>query len=146
MRYFEDLSPGQELTFGPHVVTREEIVAFAAEFDPQPFHLDEAAAAATLLGGLAASGWHTCALFMRMMYLGWLGDFASLGLGGVDTLKWMRPVRPGDVLSGRSIVVEVLADVGKADRGVVRLRHEVVNGGGDVVMQLESPVTLRRRA
>src|SRR5689334_12107908 len=74
VRYLEDFTAGQELPLEPHTVTRAEIVAFAAEFDPQPFHLDERAAADTLLGGLAASGWHTCALFMRMMYRGWLSD------------------------------------------------------------------------
>ena len=109
MRYFEDFAPGQEMPLEPHTVTRAEIVAFAAEFDPQPFHLDEAAAADTLLGGLAASGWHTCALFMRMLYHGWLREAASMGSPGVDSLKWLRPVRPGDVLSGRSIVLEVRA-------------------------------------
>ena len=76
---------GSELPFGPHTVTRAEIVAFAAEFDPQPFHLDEAAAAETMLGGLAASGWHTCALFMRMLYDGWVNDAASMGSPGVDS-------------------------------------------------------------
>ena len=131
--------------FGPHTVTRAEIVAFAAEFDPQPFHLDEAAAADTLLGGLAASGWHTCALFMRMLYDGWLNDAASMGSPGVDSLKWLRPVRPGDVLSGRSIVLEVRASKSRPDRGFVSFRHEVVNARGEPVMLLENPIMLRRR-
>src|SRR5215510_5869414 len=140
MRYFEDFQVGQEYPFGPHTVTRAEIVAFAAEFDPQPFHLDEAAASDTLLGGLAASGWHTCALFMRMMYRGWLGDAASMGSPGVDSLKWLRPVRPGDTLSGRSVVLEVRASKSKPDRGFVRLRHEVANAHGDMVMMAENPI------
>lgn len=145
MRYFEDFSEGDELPFGPHTVTRAEIVAFAAEFDPQPFHLDERAAAETMLGGLAASGWHTCALFMRMLYDGWITDAASMGSPGVETLKWLRPVRPGDTLSGRSIVIEIRASKSKPDRGFIKFRHEVVNERGEPVMMLENPVMLQRR-
>jgi acyl dehydratase len=146
MRYFEDFEPGQEYPLGPHTVTRAEIVAFAAEFDPQPFHLDEMAAAETLLGGLAASGWHTCALFMRMTYHGWLADCASMGSPGVDTLKWLRPVRPGDVLSGRSLVLATRRSESRPDRGFVRFRHEIANGRGEPVMVLENPVMFSRRA
>src|SRR5687768_16767300 len=105
MRYFEDFDVGRELALKPHTVTRAEIIAFAAEYDPQPFHLDEAAAADTMLGGLAASGWHSCALFMRMVHDGWLGESAFMGSPGIDKLKWLRPVRPGDLLSGRSVVL-----------------------------------------
>lgn len=146
LRYFEDFQPGQELPLATHRISRAEIVAFAAEFDPQPFHLDESAAADTLLGGLAASGWHTCALFMRMLYDGWLSDCASMGSPGVDTLKWLRPVRPGDVLSGRSIVLEVRPSRSRPDRGFVRFRHEVTNAAGEMVLLLENPVMLGRRA
>jgi acyl dehydratase len=145
MLYFEDFSEGQKLPFGPHTVTRAEIVAFAAEFDPQPFHLDERAAAETMLGGLAASGWHTCALFMRMLYDGWVNNSASMGSPGVDTLKWLRPVRPGDTLSGRSIVLEMRASKSKPDRGFIKFRHEVVNERGEPVMTLENPVMVQRR-
>jgi acyl dehydratase len=146
MRYFEDFEAGQELPFGPHTVTRAEIIAFAAEFDPQPFHLDERAAAETMLGGLAASGWHTCALFMRMLYDGWVTNSASMGSPGVDTLKWLRPVRPGDTLSGRSVVLEVRVSKSKPDRGFIKFRHEVVNERGEQVMMLENPVMVQRRA
>ena len=144
-RYFEDFHAGQEFPFGPHPVTRAEIVAFAAEFDPQPFHLDEKAAADSLLGGLAASGWHTCAMFMRMMFDGWLKDSASMGSPGIDSLKWMRPVRPGDVLSGRSVVLDTRTSKSRPDRGFVRFRHEVMNGSGEQVMVVENPVMLERR-
>ena len=144
--YFEDFETGQEYPLGSHTVTRAEIVAFAAEFDPQPFHLDELAGADSLLGGLAASGWHTCALFMRMCYSGWLHDTAAMGSPGVDTLKWMRPVRPGDVLSGRSTVLEARASKTRPDRGFVRFRHEVVNARGETVMMLENPVMFSRRS
>jgi acyl dehydratase len=145
MRYFEDFEPGQELPLATYTVERAEIVAFAAEFDPQPFHLDEAAASDTMLGGLAASGWHSCAMFMRMLYDGWLSGTASMGSPGVDTLKWVRPVRPGDVLSGRSVVLETRPSNSKPDRGFVRCRHEVVNGQGDLVMTMENPIMLGRR-
>jgi acyl dehydratase len=146
MRYFEDFEPGQELPFGPHTITRAEIVAFAAEFDPQPFHLDEAAAADTLLGGLAASGWHTCALFMRMVTLGWLNDSASMGSPGIDSLKWRRPVRPGDVISGRSIVLGTRLSRSKPDRGFLHMRHEVVNSRDELVMLIEHSIMMGRRS
>lgn len=146
MRYFEDFAAGEELPFGPHTVTRAEIVAFAAEFDPQPFHLDERAAVNTMLGGLAASGWHTCALFMRMVALGWLNDSASMGSPGIDSLKWRRPVRPGDVISGRTIVLETRASQSRPDRGFLRVRHEVVNGHGEAVMLVEHSIMIGRRA
>lgn len=146
LRYFEDFKTGQELPLKPHEVTRAEIVAFAAEYDPQPFHLDESAGSDTLLGGLAASGWHTCALFMRMMYDGWLSESASMGAPGIDRLKWLRPVRPGDVLSGRSVVVDVRPSKSRPDRGFVHLRHEVFDARGDLVMLLEHPFMVIRRA
>jgi acyl dehydratase len=145
IRYFEDFEPGLELPFGPHRVTRAEIVAFAAEFDPQPMHLDEAAAADTLLGGLAASGWHTCAMFMRMAYDGWVADSASLGSPGVDSMKWMRPVRPGDVLSGRSVVLEARASKSRPQVGLVRFRHEVENERSEPVLVGENTIMLSRR-
>lgn len=145
LRYFEDFQAGQEFPLGPRTVTRAEIIAFAAEFDPQPFHLDEQAAASSLLGGLAASGWHTCALFMRMLFDGWLGETASMGSPGVDRLKWKRPVRPGDVLSGRSLVLDCRASRSRSDRGFVRCRNDVVNDRGELVMTCDNPVMVTRR-
>jgi acyl dehydratase len=146
MRYFEDFQPGLELPFGPHTVTRSEIVAFAAEFDPQPMHLDEAAAAETMLGGLAASGWHTCAMFMRMAYDGWVGESASLGSPGIESTKWLRPVRPGDVLSGRSVVIETRASKSRPQIGLVRFRHEVENERSEPVLLTENTIMLSRRS
>ena len=146
MRYFEDFEPGQDCRFEPHTVTRAEIVAFAAEFDPQPFHLDEAAAAETLLGGLAASGWHTCALFMRMMYHGWLSETASMGSPGIDSLKWLRPVRPGDTLSGRSVVLET-ARLEEPPRPRLRaLPPRGENARGEPVMVAENLIMLSRQS
>jgi acyl dehydratase len=145
MRYFEDFQAGQSLPLRPHTVTRAEIVGFAAEFDPQPFHLDEAVAADTMLGGLAASGWHSCALFMRMLYDGWLHEAASMGSPGVPSLKWLRPVRPGDLLSGRSLVLETRGSRSRPDRGFVLCRHEMTNGAGEMVMTLDNPIIIARR-
>jgi acyl dehydratase len=146
MRYFDDFAVGEELPLRPYTVTRAEIVAFAAEFDPQPFHLDEAAGTASMLGGLAASGWHTCALFMRMMHDSWLCDAASMGSPGIDSLKWMRPVHPGDVLTGRSVVIETRASKSRLDRGIVRFRHEVARAAGETVMLIENPIFFARRS
>ena len=97
--YFEDFSAGWTAEYGPRRVTREEIVGFAAQFDPQPMHLDEEAARHTMLGGLAASGWHTCCIMMRMIADGLLLDAASMGAPGIDEVKWLKPVRPGDELT-----------------------------------------------
>src|SRR5260370_1306664 len=96
--YWEDFAEGSAAEYGPRLVTREEIVAFAAEFDPQPMHLDEDAARSTLLGGLAASGWHTCVLFNRLLVDGLINNAHAMGAPGVDEVKWLKPVRPGDRL------------------------------------------------
>ncbi len=93
--HWEDFQPGAVAVYGPRLVTREEIVAFAAEFDPQPMHLDEAAASATMLGGLGASGWHICCLLMRMIADGFMLDSSSMGAPGVDEVRWLKPLRPG---------------------------------------------------
>src|SRR6202163_4922610 len=99
--YFEDIVPGSVTTHGPRIITREEIIAFASEFDPQPMHLDEEAAKKPMLGGLSASGWHSCAIMMGLIYDGFLVDAASMGAPGIDEGKWLKPVRPGDALSVR---------------------------------------------
>ena len=145
MRAFEDFAVGLELALGPCRVSREELVAFAAEFDPQPFHLDEAEAAHSPLKGLATSGWHTCALFMRMMCDAFLLDSTSMGSPGIDTLKWVKPVRPGDVLSGTSTVLEARASNSRPGMGIVRFHHEIRNGAGDIVMWMENPILFARR-
>ncbi|MBZ8134876.1 MaoC family dehydratase [Afifella sp. IM 167] len=145
MRYFEDFQPGEKLPLATYEVTREAIIAFAAEFDPQPFHLDEAAASRSMLGGLAASGWHTTAIFMRMMCDGWLHDTDAAGAGGVDETRWLRPVRPGDVLSGVSEVLEVKASRSRPGFGTVRFRHEVWNGAGEPVLRMLNPIAFRCR-
>ena len=126
-------------------MSRDEIVAFAREFDPQPFHLDEAAAARTIFGGLLASGWHTGSILMRLMWDTFLRDAASLGSPGVDEIRWLQPVRPGDTLRARFTVVEAVPSRSKPDRGVVRSLSEVLNQRGEVVMTVRGMGMFSRR-
>ncbi len=126
-------------------MTREAVVAFAAEFDPQPFHLDDAAAEASLFGRLCASGWHTCAMTMRMICDDHLLDAASLGSPGIDSLRWTRPVYPGDTLSVRLEVLEARPMTSRPDVGLVRQRWEVLNQAREVVLTMEGWGMFRRR-
>jgi acyl dehydratase len=134
VRYFEDFAPGQVIELGRYTITKDEIVAFARQFDPQPFHLDEEAAKKTIYGGLLASGWHSAAITMRLLYDGLVKDTISLGSPGVDELRWVKPVRPGDTLSARLTVLECIPSRSKPDRGVVRAAIEMRNQHGEVVV------------
>ncbi len=145
MLYFEDFPPGDVRESPPRAVTRDEIVAFAQQFDPQPFHIDDAAARRTIYGGLLASGWHTCAIYMRLMWDTFLADTASLGSPGVDEIRWLKPVRPGDTLRVRFTVVEATPSRSKPDRGIVRSVSEVFNQHGDVVMTMRGLGMFARR-
>jgi acyl dehydratase len=144
--HFEDFVPGQVREYGPRHVTREEILAFAAEFDPQPMHLDEEAARGSLLGGLAASGWHTCCLMMRMMADGFLLDTASMGSPGVDEVRWLRPVRPDDRLTLRASVREARVSQSRPERGLVGFLFEMHNAQGECVMMQTCTIMIGRRA
>lgn len=146
MLHWEDFEPGRRFALGPRAVTRDEIVEFAREFDPQPFHLDEEAAKATLLGGLSASGWHTCAIAMRMMVDGFLGGAASEGSPGIDEIRWLLPVRPGDVLEGEAEVLEARRSRSKPGLGLARVRNTLRNGEGRTVLLTEYALMLRARA
>lgn len=117
--YFEDLPAGKTLEFPERIVTKDEIVDFAQEFDPQPHHLDEGAAARSILGGLSASGWHTCALMMRMMVDGLVGRSASMGSPGIKEVRWMKPVRPGDVLRMKGEVLSARVSKSRPDMGII---------------------------
>ena len=143
--YFEDFSPGWKAEYGPRVITREEMIGFATQFDPQPMHLDEEAAARTMLGGLGASGWHTCAFMMKMIADGFLPDAASMGAPGIDEVKWLKPVRPGDSLTVSGRVLSARVSQSKPDRGFVTLHWEVSNERGETVMTLTCPQMLLRR-
>lgn len=129
--YFEDIAIGDGFDFGPLTVSREETVAFAAEFDPQPFHLSDEAAAQTHFGTLSASGWHTTALFMKMFVAEMQRQpgrqAASLGAMGVDELRWLRPLRPGDTLHGRSEVIDKKASQSRPEMGIVRSKVTIFN-------------------
>lgn len=143
-RHFEDFAVGDTLVLPERQVGRSEMIAFAAEFDPQPFHLDERAGASDLAGGLFASGWHVCALLMRMLCDGYLVESACMGSPGIDSLKWRRPVRPGDRLSGTSTVIDLRASASRPELGIVRFRHEMVNQAGETVVVMENPIFFRR--
>ncbi|MBK4734348.1 MaoC family dehydratase [Noviherbaspirillum pedocola] len=131
--YFEDFEPGRTIEVGSRTLNEEEILAFASQFDPQPFHVDKDAAAGSIYGGIIASGWHTCALMMRMMVDGFLSTAASLGSPGVDEIRWMRPVRPGDTLSVSSTVLDARESSSKPDRGVVHTMWQAKNQHGETV-------------
>lgn len=136
-RYFEDYPPGTVLTFGSVRVDEAEVVEFGRRYDPQPFHVDAEAAAAGPFGGLIASGWHTGSLMMRMLVEHYLSAETSLGSPGIDELRWLVPVRPGDTLSLRVTILEARRSQSKPDRGAVRSLIEVLNQRGDVVMSMK---------
>ena len=136
--YWEDFRDGEVHEFGAAAVKPDDIVRFASEFDPQPFHVDARAAERSVFGGLVASGWHTAALAMRMMCDAYLLRSSSMGSPGVEQLKWLRPVRPGDTLRVRMTVLESRALRSKPGVGLVKSRNEVLNQHGEVVMQMEA--------
>ncbi|WP_370193707.1 MULTISPECIES: MaoC family dehydratase [Aurantimonas] len=140
MRTYEDFTEGLEIDLGPYPVTRDEVIEFAREFDPQPFHLDEEAAKDTLLGGLSASGWHSCAMMMRMMADAYILDSSSQGSPGVDYVRWKRPVRPGDVLHGTARVLSRRLSSKRPTLGILKITTDLRNQTGETV--LESAYTL----
>lgn len=134
---FEDFPVGLELDCGSRLVDREEGLRFAAAYDPQPLHLDEEAANASVLGGLSVSGWHTCAMVMRLMCDAYLLDSTSQGSPGIDKLRWLKPVRPGDTLSVRMVVLEARASQSRPAIGLVRSEWRVSNQHGEPVLSME---------
>ncbi|MDO8478440.1 MAG: MaoC family dehydratase [Candidatus Rokubacteria bacterium] len=145
MRYWDDIKEGEVVELGSRTMEKDRMVAFAREFDPQPFHTDEKAAEASIWGGLIASGWLTGSVLMRIFYDGYLKDTASLGSPGIDELRWLKPVRPGDTLTVRLTVLETAASRSKPDRGIVRSLMEVVNQHGEIVMTTKGVNFFRRR-
>ena len=146
MIYFEDLVLGTEETFGSVEVTREEVLAFARRYDPQPFHLSDEAAAQTYFGRIAASGWHTCAMTMGVIVEHMKQrPQASLGSPGVDDLRWLKPVYPGDTLTVHGQVIEKTPSRSKPDLGSFRTRTRVTNQDGVDVLTFTSIVLIRRR-
>jgi acyl dehydratase len=142
--YLEDLQPGQQFVTASHTVSEEEIFTFAREFDPQPFHLDHAAARESLFGGLAGSGWHTAALTMRLMVQSGPPIAGGiLGFGG--EISWRLPMRPGDTLRVHTEVVDVAPSRSRADRGVATLRNDTHNQHGEVVQTFVARIVVLRR-
>ena len=143
---FEDFPPGRFASYGPRHVTREEMLAFAAEFDPQPMHLDEEAARRSMLNGLSGSGWHLCSIVMRLMFEGYLGNTASLGSPGVNELRWLAPLRPGDDITLDIDVTEARVSKSRPETGIVTFKGVVRNAAGQQLCEIVTPIIVRRRA
>ena len=145
-RYFEDFPPGEAVELGSRVVTEADIIAFARDFDPQLFHMDPAAARQSRFGGLVASGWHSCCIFMRLFVDGLMLQSSALAGLGVDEIRWPRPVHPGDRLSARATVLEATPSRSKPDRGFVKHACELSNQHGDKVMTMRALALFGRRS
>lgn len=144
-RWFDDFSNGEIFEFGDEAVVEAEVLDFARRFDPQPFHVNADAAARSIYGGLIASGWHTAALMMRMMVDHFIPAAASLGSPGMNEIRWLKPVRPGDHLRLRLTITEVTRSRSKPDRGVLQQQVEVLNQHGESVMSCVGMGMYRRR-
>jgi acyl dehydratase len=144
--FYEDLEVGAVRRFGRYEVTREEVLEFAGKYDPQPFHLDDEAAAKTHFGRLAASGWHTCAMTMAMMVESRKEEpVATLGAIGIDELRWLKPVHPGDVLSCESELLEKRRSASKPEMGILKSRTATFNQHGEKVLEMVSIIMIRIR-
>jgi acyl dehydratase len=146
MLYLDDIQPGMKRSFGRYEVTREEVLDFARRYDPQPFHLSDEGAAQTHFGRLAASGWHSCAMTMSML----VADMAehpqaSLGAAGVDELRWLKPVHPGDVLRCETEVLEVKPSRSRPEMGSVRTQFTTFNQHGEPVVRFVALALMARR-
>ena len=144
-RHFEDYVPGMSETLGPITMTESAIIEFAQRYDPQPMHIDPERAATGAFGGLIASGWHTVCVTMRELVLGYLAESASLASPGIDELRWVKPVRPGDSLHVRVTVVDATRSRSKPDRGLVRTSIEAINQHGEIVMSMTAMNLIRCR-
>lgn len=141
--FLDDLAPGDSYVSASYLVDADQIKAFAGEFDPQPFHLDELTAQATFFRGLAASGWHTAAITMRLLVESVPFDCGLIGLG--SELSWPAPTRPGDQLHVRSVIVSIAPSASKRDRGVVTVQSETLNQDGHAVQRMEAKLLVLRR-
>jgi acyl dehydratase len=146
VRYWDDIKEGDVVELGSRIMEKDRMVAFAREFDPQPFHTDEKAAEASIWGGLIASGWLTGSTLMRLFYDGFLKDTASMGSPGIDELRWLKPVRPGDTLHTELEVAEKIPSRSKPDRGILRLKIWIKNQKGEDVITFTSMHLARRKA
>ena len=145
MRYFEDFQVGERIELGSVTVTEEEIIAFAQQYDPQPFHISPDQAKHSYYGGLIASGWHTVSLLMRLMVNVLINDTISLGSPGVDEVRWLKPVRPNDTLHARLIIVNAVPSKRRAELGILTSSSEVFNQSGELVLTLKGVHFFGRR-
>ena len=143
--YWEDLPVDTTIDLGSLTVDREEVIDFAGKYDPQPFHLDDEAAAQSMFGRLAASGWHTCAMVMGLMVRNFLQRSSSLGSPGLEKLKWLKPVYPGDTLTVRQRITESRPMASRPDVGLVRTLWEAFNQDGEQVLLMDGYGMFRRR-
>ena len=143
--YFEDFEVGKTVDVGSHTLTDEEIISFATQFDPQPFHVSPEAAAQSIFGGIIASGWHTCSLMMRLVVDGFLREAASLGSPGVDEVRWLKPVRGGDTLTVSTTAVDARPSTSKTDRGVIHTLWQATNQHGELVVTVKGMGMFLRR-
>ena len=145
MRAFEDFKVGEIIEFTPLAVTAADIKSFAARFDPQPMHLDEEAASRSMLKGLSGSGWHLCSIIMRMMFDGFIGRTASLGSPGVNELRWLTPLRPGDEVTLDIEVTEARVSGSRPATGIVMFKAVASNAAGQALCEMTSPIIVKRR-
>ena len=145
LMYLEDFQPGQTFDLGSIEVTHEQVVDFAKQFDPQPFHLDIDAGGQSIFGGLIASGWHTCSLMMRLVVDNLFSRTATLGSPGVNQIRWILPVRPGDTLTASTRVLAVTSSVSKPDRGTIEFHYDVRNQNNEAVLAMQGISMFRRR-
>ena len=143
--FFEDFIPGKVIELGNRKVSEEEIISFATQFDPQSFHIDKEAAADSIFGGVIASGWHTCGMIMRMVVDGFLKDSSSMGSPGVDEIRWILPVRPGDTLTITAETLESRPSTSKPDRGVLITMWRATNQEGKLVCTIKGMGMFGRR-
>jgi acyl dehydratase len=135
--YWEDFVVGETTELGRHTFSEAEMIDFALKFDPQPFHVDPAAAKQSFFGGLIASGWHTCSVAMRILCDGYINRSVSLGSPGLDNIRWLKPVRPGDTITYRRVVLEARPSKSRPDAGLLKSRTEAVNQHGELVLSME---------
>ena len=143
--YWEDFKTGERKSIGAVVVDKDEVIEFASRYDPQPFHVDQAAAEQSIYGGLIASGWHTCAMVMRLMCDSYLLESASLGSPGIENVRWLRPVRPGDTLTAYRTIEVTRVSASRPDRGIVKSLWEVENQKGELVLTMSGIQFFLRR-
>ncbi len=144
-RSFEDFRPGETLELGSRTVSEADIIGFAREYDPQSFHIDPEAARQSTFGGLVASGWQSCVVFMRLLVDGMLKELSALASPGIDEIRWLKPVRPGDCLTAKITVIDATPSRSKPDRGLVRHACELTNQRGEVVMTMRALALFARR-